>query len=341
MDIYSTHALVALVENLKRPKRHFLDTVFGQVQTEESEEIHFDIEIGKRRLAPFVSPLMQGKVVENLGYRTSTFKPAYIKPKTILDPSRPLKRAAGEQIGGTMAAANRAQMVLAMTQAEHVDMITRRLEHMATEALVDGQVTVSGEGYETHVVDFGRHNDLTISLTGTDAWDNEDSDPLEDLEEWAELVHEHEGATITDVTMDPKAGRAFRTHQKVRDLLDNRRAEQGPMQLGPNEFARGARFIGAIGNFNMWVYSEWYVDPDDGQTKPLLAEGTVVGHGPDVQGVQAFGAIRDERAGYQALPMFPKSWVEEDPPRRLLMTQSAPLVVPYRPNATFRATVLE
>lgn len=57
-------------------------------------------------------------------------------------------------------------------------------------------------------------------------------------------------------------------------------------------------------------------------------------------GYQAFGAIRDEAAGYQAMSFFPKSWVEQDPAVRYLMLQSAPLVVPYRPNASLAATVL-
>jgi hypothetical protein len=36
---------------------------------------------------------------------------------------------------------------------------------------------------------------------------------------------------------------------------------------------------------------------------------------------------------------FVKSWEVEDPSRRILLMQSAPLIVPYRPDATFAATV--
>ena len=36
---------------------------------------------------------------------------------------------------------------------------------------------------------------------------------------------------------------------------------------------------------------------------------------------------------------FTKSWLEEDPSVRWLLLQSAPLVVPYRPNAVLCATI--
>jgi hypothetical protein len=57
-----------------------------------------------------------------------------------------------------------------------------------------------------------------------------------------------------------------------------------------------------------------------------------------MQGVKAFGAIQDHES-LEAVPYFSKSWLEEDPSRRMVMTQSAPLLVPYRPNASLCATV--
>jgi len=59
-----------------------------------------------------------------------------------------------------------------------------------------------------------------------------------------------------------------------------------------------------------------------------------------VEGYRAFGAIRDEEAGYQPLPYFSKSWIEKDPAVRWLLLQSAPLMVPYRINGSLSAQVL-
>ena len=60
----------------------------------------------------------------------------------------------------------------------------------------------------------------------------------------------------------------------------------------------------------------------------------------DIGGVRGFGAIRDKRAGLQALEVFSKMWEEEDPSVEYLMSQSAPLMVPRNPNATFKIKVV-
>ena len=58
-----------------------------------------------------------------------------------------------------------------------------------------------------------------------------------------------------------------------------------------------------------------------------------------IEGVRHYGAIKDEKAGFQALDYFQKSWTVEDPAARILLLQSAPLVVPYRVNACLAAKV--
>lgn len=42
---------------------------------------------------------MPGKVVEHEGYRTKSFKPAYVKDKRRFTPDMPFKRMAGEKSG--------------------------------------------------------------------------------------------------------------------------------------------------------------------------------------------------------------------------------------------------
>ena len=65
MDIFSTHVLSKVVENLPTPSSFLLDTFFPNVQTSEKEEIYFDVTDSKPRITPFVSPLLPGKVVDN------------------------------------------------------------------------------------------------------------------------------------------------------------------------------------------------------------------------------------------------------------------------------------
>lgn len=341
MDIYSTASLNRLVQNLIRPQAGLLTAFFPLVETSDVEEIKFDVENGKRRITPFVSPLKEGKVVESLGFKTNTFSPAYTKDKRVHHPNKALKRTAGETIGGNMTPADRRQANLARDTADQLEMLTRRKEVMASEAIRTGKVTVTGDGYDTVVVDFGRKASHTITLAGGSKWTDAGVDALEDLEDWALLVQQDSGATVTDVVMDVVAWRAFRNNvgpTKLRDLF--RAAPDAAQQLRYTTLGQtGLHFQGMIGQFAFWTYADWYVD-DNGTEQPMLPAGTVILGSSQIEGVQHHGAIRDEDAGIQPLEYFTKSWTVQDPSVRFLLMQSAPLVVPYRPDASLCATVV-
>ena len=84
MDIFSTHVLAKVVENLPTPSSFLLDTFFPNVQTSDKEEIFFDVTDSKPRISPFDAPLLPAKVVDGGGYQTKSFKPAYVKDKPVL-----------------------------------------------------------------------------------------------------------------------------------------------------------------------------------------------------------------------------------------------------------------
>lgn len=336
-DLFSTNVLTRVVADLVTPPSFLLDRFFGEIQTETSEEIHFDVENKKRRLAPFVSPVVAGKVVQSNGFTTKTFTPAYVKDKRVFDASRPLKRSAGEQIGGNIEPSERIQRLLAMELTDQVQMLTRRMEVMAAEALRTGAVTVTGDQYPTQNVSFGRDAALTVVLSGASRWGQAGIKPLELLQDWALLVAQKSGAKPTEIVMDVAAWKVFSADTAVQALLDRFRGKDA-LRILPS-MGEGGSFAGSIGDFDIYLYAGWYVD-DNGTEQPILPTGTVVLGGTQIEGVRAFGAIRDEAAGYQAMPYFPKSWVEQDPAVRYLLMQSAPLVVPYRVNASLAATVL-
>lgn len=333
MDIFSTGVLARVVAALPPPQPFILNSFFGLVQTETSEEIHFDVDSGKRRLAPFVAPVVAGKVVASRGFTTKTFKPAYVKDKRVFDANRPFKRAIGERIGGDMSPAERLQAMLGSELNDQLEMLTRRQEVMAVEALRTGKVTVAGDEYPSVVVDFGRDAALTVDISGgANAWGQTGVKPLADVEKWSMLVTEKSGATANTVVMDIKAWQAFSASADVQKLLDRFRGKDA---LNPTVTGEGGRFMGSTGNLDIWVYAGWY--DLNGVLTPYLPDNTVIVTGPDLDGTRAYGAIRDEKAGFQALPFYAKSWVDEDPAVRYLLMQSAPLPVPYRVNASLSA----
>jgi len=337
MDLFSTNYLTGLVNSLQIPPQFLLAMFFGGIQTEASEEIHFDVENDVMGLAPFVSPVVAGQIMTNQGYTTKTFKPAYVKPKNVWNPNQALKRSPGEQIGGILTPEQRMQLLVATTLQAHRKMVARRLEWMAAAILATGKVTISGEQYQTVEVNFGR--DAALTTAPSTAWGQAGANPLNDLQTWSDLCLQKSGSAVRDWVMEVDAWKLFRADADVKARLDLQRAlSQTPTMDQGAIRAIGGTFRGTIDGFNVWTYAGYYKAAADGAVTPMLASGTVLGVG-DMGGVQAYGAIQDERAGLQALPYFSKSWLEEDPARRLIMTQSAPLLVPYRPNASFMAKV--
>lgn len=343
MNTYTTAEMMALLQELRQPQSFLLDTFFPTVHESETEEIHFDTLVGKKRITPFVHPTRAGKIVQAEGYKTSVFKPAYAKDKRIFRPDAAVKRVAGEKIGGSMTAQQRADANLKFAMDDQLKMLTMREEVMASEALRAGTVTVTGEGYDTVVVDFGRAAGQTVTLLNNDRWsvNHADSNPLEDLETWAALIQTNGGGTGTTAVMAPDAWNAMRKRLIERGedklLLDYQRSGGSSLDAGPGVGL--VRHIGNVGSFDLWVYDDVYVD-DNGADQHLMPSGTVILGSLAVEGVRAYGMIQDPKANLKATRYFTKTWQEEDPAVTWLLLQSAPLVVPTRPNATLKAMVL-
>lgn len=336
MDIYATAVLNGFVQSLLPQNTWLLDRYFAREQRSAVEEIHFDIEKNNRRIAPFVSPLVAGKIVESKGFNTAVFRPAYVKDKRVFDVNRPLKRAIGEQIGGTMSPMARLQSAITYELQDQVTMLGRRLEVMAGETLALGQVTVVGDQYPSTVVNYTRDSTLTVALTGGNRWGQTGVKPLDSLQDWSQIVLKLVGAMPRDVIMTVDAWKLFRNDADVKVRLDRFR---GTSTVQPDaQIEEGGAFMGGIDGFNIFVYSGWYTN-DSGVETVILPANTVLLVSPQIEGYRAFGAIRDEEAGYQAVPNFSKSWIDHDPAVRYLLMQSAPLTVPYRPNAMLAATV--
>nr|WP_294864352.1 major capsid protein [uncultured Pseudogulbenkiania sp.] len=339
MDIFATAVLARVVAQLKRPKLFLLNSFFRQEQNETTEEIHFEVQHGRRRIAPFVSPLKPGQIIADAGSTVTSLKPAYIKDKRQFNPDAPLRRAIGEQIGGVLSPEQRIQINLATSLGDQIEGIDRRLEWMATKALIDGKYTISGEGYPTRLIDFQRDPALRVVKGAGAKWSDAGVNPLDDLQDGALLVAQKSGVYPTEVVMDTNAWKAFRANAEVEKRWNSLNGNIAT--LTPAAAGDGGKFMGSIDGFDIYTYSDWYVDPADDTEKPFLPSGTVLLSSTNgLEGYRAFGAIRDEKAGYQAMPYFSKSWVEEDPAVRWLLTQSAPLVIPYRINASMCYSVL-
>jgi hypothetical protein len=348
LPIYSTADLIGVQQRPDNQPDNFWLTFFTREYTSQAETILFD-DLGDRdrRLAPFVAPMAQGRVMRDKGFITKSFKPAYLKPKHVVDPSKAIKRRAGERLTGELTLEQRWDAVIADNMLAERSMIERRWDWMAARALIDGAVTVSGDDYPEQYVDFDRHSTLSYLLTSTARWGESAADPLGDIRAARKNAFERGGYPVQDLIFGSDAWDKFTADVDVKALLSTQTRGstsdwRAPVMNDGSPFA----FEGTIGNANigsggqirLWTYSNFYEETLGGNRVNYLDTNTVVGIG-NPMGVRAFGAIMDADAGLAALPMFPKMWKNMDPSVNYTMTASAPLMVPMNPNSTFKIKV--
>ena len=345
-NIFDTSTLVGIVPNLMTSQNWMLDRFFPNIVTSDTEFVSIDVDVGQRRMSPFVSPLVAGKLVEQRRMQTNTFKPAYIKDKRVPDLRKPIRRQIGERIGGEYTAAQREQLNMMFEMADQVDMVNRRLEWMANQAMQFGSVTVEGEGYESTVVDFGRDSALTVALAGNDLWSyttttaKKYTKPTAHINAWVKTVLQKSGGVARDLVFESSAWDAFVLDESLEGAIIFPALGQNGNVINPGtQIERGAIYKGCWGQLDLWVDNDWFID-ENGVEQPMLAAGTVLLSGPDLMGTRAFGAIMDPAFNYGPMAYAPKTWLQDDPAQRFLMMQSAPIVIPSRVNACLAAVVL-
>lgn len=345
---FSTTDLIQVVPTLKRSQKFLLDRFFPNITVSDTEYVAIDVDVGLRRMAPFVSPLVEGRLMEQRRYQTNTFKPAYIKDKRAPDLRKPVMRQIGERIGGgELTGAEREMANINFEMTDQIDVLDRRLEWMAAQTLSTGTLTVQGDGFPTAVIDYGRDPALTVTLAGNAQWgmeanfDPEGRDPMpsESIEFWQHDIMRLSGGIATDIVFTTSPWLKFLNGKGIYGAIQYPRLADSGNNIDPGpRINRGAQYKGRWGQYDLWLYNDWYLDANDYE-QPMLIDGTVLMCGADLMGVRAFGMIMDPAFNYASLPYAPKTWVEQDPAQRMLLMQSSPLVIPSRVNASFAATV--
>lgn len=348
IDAFETMTLVGVLDRQPVEQLFFLERYFPREITFTTETIAFD-EVGERyrKLAPFVAPNVQGRVIRSQGFTTKTFRPAYTKPKHIVDPNKQFTRRAGEAlVSGSLTPGQRFDAAVAENLRVENDMIRRRVNWMAAQAIIHGSVLVEGEDYPAVTVDFGRDPSLTSILGGDARWGEVGANPLGDLATMRKAAKKKSGGAIRDIIMGEDAYDRFYANAEVKELLNvNFRTGQSQADASVLSSLDSAAELKAVlqggqngSRINIWTYSDYYhEEQEDGSVieRQIFDPNAVIGVGNRIDGVQAYGAIRDRRAGLRAMRVFPKVYDNEDPPVTYTLSQSAPLPIPVEPNNTF------
>ena len=271
--IFDTNVLMHVVRDLKLPSQFLLNTFFPNVIEFETEYVSIDVDVGLRRMAPFVSPLLEGRPVEARKYQTNTFKPAYIKDLRTPDFRKPVLRSIGERLMGSMSPEQRIAANLAFEMEDQIQMIDRRLEWMAAQSLLFAGFIVSGDGFEPVQLNFGRDPALQIDIsastgsntpwTAANIGTNQNPgtvSPSAMIESWAMLLLQKGGATAQDLVFSTSAFQAFLLDFRVQQSVWYQRSGDSKIEYGGTSPIQGAVFKGEWGGYRLWVYNDWYVD---------------------------------------------------------------------------------
>ncbi|MDX8367776.1 major capsid protein [Cytobacillus sp. IB215665] len=345
ISLYDPRTMLEAVRQMKPVNTFLKDTFFSNNRTFTTETVDVDYYKGRRKMAPFVSPRLAGKVIAREGFDTKSFKAPLIKPKRVITADDLSKRSMGENIYSGSTPEERQAEMLANDLMELDDMITRREEWMASQVLFTGQVHMVGDGVD-QVLDFNFTN--KVVLTGSKLWDDPNSNPYADLKEWRLKVIKASGTTPDRVILASDVTESFINHPKTKELLDNRRIIMG--QINPQTFPNGVTYLGSISALGLDIYSydEWYyddeTDPENPTEKPMVPEGTVFLGSTRSRSSMLYGAVNiiqnGENFGTFEGTRIPKSWVQNDPDARFLQINSRPLPVPHEVDAWHIAQVL-
>ena len=333
MGLYDTRTMLGTLETLFPPYSFILDTFYTMPpKYSVTEFVDVDIYKQKRKLAPFVSPLREGKVMKREGYTTQTFKPPYVKPKMESTASDFVGRSYGDNPYATVSIQDRAAQAMVDDLSEMYSQLTRREEWMAVMGVLNGEVDIVGDGVDANI-DFQQSSghQLTDGDLEGGGWDQSGADPLTDFKNWQYIIARDTGLVGNVCVFGKTAWDLFVDDTKVQAEIALFRSVGTNLNLG-QAITTGPMFMGQARGVSLWLYNDWYLDETDGTTlQPYIPDTKVLFGSTGARCRRNYGAIKDLDAGpgLASVRAFPKSWTEKDPSVQYVMIQSAPLPVPH------------
>ena len=336
---FFTHAEISGVLSEVVPWQPFILQHFAQEHVTNDKVIYFDKIAPDNRIAVFVNPRIPGKARTTKGFSVESYQPGYMKEKDLVLPDHVFARRPGESMGQPLTPEARYAATVVDIAEKQLERRSRRLELMATDLLLYGAYTMSGEQHEVDV-DFGRNVANTITLTTTARWLNANTtvSPWQDLEDWLNLCQQ----PIKTIEMGAAAWRYLKNDSKFDqyvyvDLLSRQAAN---MEFGLQQrSAEGLTYVGTMPGtgVQMFVNTKTYTDLVTGAEVLYVPTDAVIGIPDSMYGWQCFASIQDGAANFMGMPYFLKNWLEEDPGIPYVMMQCAPMILHTKINSTFSA----
>ena len=352
MNITKTLTLLAAIEQMQQVTTFLRDRYFpsnANVDVFNTDEVIVEYRDGNKKIAPFVSPRKNGRVIMRDGYAIESYAPANIAPKRPLYIDDITKKGFGEALFSNLTPEQRQGALIMKDIKDMTEMIKRREEAMAAETMISNGCVMKhyadkGDEYEEKEIHFytGETNPA-IYTPGTD-WSNSQADILGDLYQMAYFLMK-DGNAATEVIVGANVVDAILNNDAIYKQLDNRRYEVGkiaPVEL-PNGVTRVAQLLVKGHPIDVLTYAASYVG-EDGKDTPFIPENKVIMSAPGA-GHTSYGAVTQLEQADGQMHTYPGKLVphyvaDANNNSRSISLTSRPLLMPKTKNPWISADVM-
>lgn len=283
--VTETYTLIGAVKQMYPVRTFFKDRYFPDGRVFHASKALIESKKGGRKAAPFVSPVVNGIVMDSEGYRTDEVKAPTIAPKKVITKEDLEAKAFGEDPNSDRSAETRENEL----EAEYIDdmrsSILRRHELMCTDIITTGGTIMKHYASAEDAVKDKNAEVLQLRFYD-DMFRNKYIIPGNfrkmSAEEKMQLLYDitaelrRRGIHCTDLVMTSDVSKLFMTDKEFLDYYNKLDVVTGV--IDQIETPDGVVCNGTINTggtkLTMFTYDEEFEDVD-GTVKPFLPKGTM------------------------------------------------------------------
>jgi len=325
------------IEQMPTPPKMLQDLIFKTRTPRPTKYIEVDIIKGGKKLAPFVTDLEGGTIVEGTRHQNRTIKTPRIRPKKILTADDLLgSKTAGQTYyaGGISDIHTARKKKIAMEQQDLKNIILNRIEWMCAQALT-GSMSVTQDNISFQV-DYLMPSENQIVLTAGDRWSEAGATPRKDINSFAQMIIDKMGYGPTICICGSDAATALFDRLSEDKWFDAR-----SLHAGDFSWQASSNFLGKAGGIDFYRYGSKFED-DAGTDVSLIPSNKIYLIATQARFSVEFGLITDLDAGAEVMgELFSKSWMEKDPSALNMLAESRPLPVVWQPESIVEVQVVD
>lgn len=327
-DIFDRTNMSAVASAILVPKTGLIDLFYGHVtpNTWDTESIDVEVRDGTRGIAKYTKRGQEGTKVENKGYKIKNFRPPYIDEEKATRASEFLKKIEGltneSKIEKQKA---RAEIKIVNDITELKERTVRAEVKQVADGILDGKLTVIESGVSREI-DFNMPESHSIVYSGSDLWTHEDSDPIEDIRLWREMVQENSGKDIDAMVFGRDVLKAFIKNKKVQEYYNHLRITIGEVKA--KKLGNGLTLYTDMEGMDIYTYVDWYYDEDSKKNKPMIPHHKIIFGATDADVSIDFACIEmvdDNYAWVDEADYFVSTYTTKKPKAMMVRLESAPL----------------